>query len=143
MFFILISEMKKPQDAMKAAYTLQISATAFYIAFAVVCYMYIGDSVASPSLSSLPVLWQKIAFGVAIPNFLIAGALYSHTASKLFFVRVFRKSRHLHSNTVFGWAMWTVLILLMSGLAFVLAVGVPIFNYVVGLAASLVSGILD
>jgi amino acid permease len=31
MFFILISEMKRPQDAMKAAYTLQIFATTFYV----------------------------------------------------------------------------------------------------------------
>lgn len=30
MFFILISEMKRPQDAMKAAYALQGFATAFY-----------------------------------------------------------------------------------------------------------------
>ena len=30
MFFILISEMKRPQDAMKAAYTLQGFATTFY-----------------------------------------------------------------------------------------------------------------
>lgn len=72
MFFILISEMKKPQDAMKAAYTLQIFATCFYIAFAVIAYIYLGDLVASPSLISLPPLWSKIAFGVAIPNFLIA-----------------------------------------------------------------------
>jgi len=138
MFFILISEMKKPEDAMKAAYTLQSFATLFYICFAVVCYLYLGDSVASPAFSSLPILWQKIAFGVAIPNFLIAGALYAHTASKLIFVRLFRNSRHLHSNTVVGWSSWTFLIIIMNGAAFVLAVGVPIFNYIVGLAASLV-----
>ncbi len=30
MFFVLISEMKRPQDAMKAAYSLQIFATTFY-----------------------------------------------------------------------------------------------------------------
>jgi amino acid permease len=30
MFFVLISEMKRPQDAMKAAYSLQIFATSFY-----------------------------------------------------------------------------------------------------------------
>lgn len=171
MFFILISEMKKPQDAMKAAYTLQIFATCFYIAFTVVAYIYLGDMVASPSLISLPSLWSKIAFGIAIPNFLIAvssyhlflfippflsrcyyccfgsradpenvvqGALYSHTASKLIFVRFFRNSQHLHSHTFLGWGTWTLLILIMNGGAFVLAVGVPIFNYVVGLGASLV-----
>jgi hypothetical protein len=30
MFFVLISEMERPREAMKAAYTLQIFATSFY-----------------------------------------------------------------------------------------------------------------
>ncbi|KAI9708213.1 MAG: hypothetical protein M1820_004167 [Bogoriella megaspora] len=137
MFFVLISEMKRPQDAMKAAYTLQGFATTFYVVFAVVVYVYIGPSVSSPALSSLETKWMKAAFGIAIPNFLIAGSLYSHTASKLFFIRIFRNSRHLHSHTKTGWLVWVALIVLANGAAFVLAVGVPIFNYLVGLAASL------
>jgi len=137
MFFVMVSEMKKPQDAMKAAYTLQGFATTFYAVFAAVTYVYLGNSVMSPSFSSLETKWQKAAYGIAIPNFLIAGALYAHTASKLVFVRIFRHSRHLHSHTVLGWGTWTVLILIMNGAAFVLAVGVPIFNYLIGIAASL------
>ena len=129
--------MKHPRDAMKAAYTLQIFATTFYAVFAVVTYIYIGPNVASPSFSSLPLKWQKAAYGVAIPNFLIAGSLYSHTAAKLLFVRFFRKSKHLHSHTVLGWSVWVLLVVLMNAAAFVLAVGVPIFNYLIGIAASL------
>lgn len=137
MFFILISEMKRPQDAMKAAYTLQGFATTFYVVFAVVMYVYLGPTVASPAFSSLPPKWAKAAYGIAIPNFLIAGSLYAHTAAKLFFIRFFRNSKHLHEHTVLGWGVWTLLIVLMNGAAFVLAVGVPIFSYLVGLAASL------
>jgi len=137
MFFILVSEMKRPTDAMKAAYTLQSFATIFYTVFAAVVYVYVGNGVASPSFSSLPDVWQKAAYGVAIPNFLIAGALYAHTAGKVFFVRIFRNSRHLHEHTVAGWTTWVVLILAVNVAAFVLAVGVPIFNYLIGLAASL------
>ena len=137
MFFILISEMKRPQDAMKAAYTLQAFATTFYVAFAVVMYVYLGPTVASPAFSSLPPKWAKAAYGIAIPNFLIAGSLYAHTAAKLFFIRFFRNSKHLHEHTFLGWGVWTLLILIMNGAAFVLAVGVPIFSYLVGLAASL------
>ncbi|KAI0015983.1 transmembrane amino acid transporter [Xylariomycetidae sp. FL0641] len=137
MFFVLISEMKRPQDAMKAAWTLQIVATAFYIVFASVTYWYIGSRVSSPSLLSLNPLWAKIAFGIAIPNFFIAGALYSHTAAKLVFVRMFRHSRHIHSHTMAGWSVWTILILLANVAAFVFAVGIPIFNYLVGITASL------
>lgn len=137
MFFILISEMKHPTHAMRAAYTLQIFATTFYVVFAVVTYIYIGPKVASPSFSSLPPKWEKAAYGIAIPNFLIAGSLYSHTAAKLLFVRFFRKSRHLYTNTVLGWSVWFGLVFIMNAAAFVLAVGVPIFNYLIGIAASL------
>ena len=137
MFFILVSEMHHPQHAMRAAYVLQFFATTFYTVFAIVMYVYIGPTVASPAFSSLPIKWQKAAYGVAIPNFLIAGSLYSHVAAKLLFVRFFRHSKHLHSHTVIGWGTWILLITLMNGAAFVLAVGVPIFNYLIGIAASL------
>ncbi|KAJ9138706.1 Transmembrane amino acid transporter [Pleurostoma richardsiae] len=137
MFFILISEMKDPRGAMRAAYTLQGFATTFYVVFAVVTYYYIGSEVASPSFSSLPTKWAKAAYGIAIPNFLIAGSLYAHTAAKLVFVRLFRRSRHLHQHSVLGWSVWVALVLLANAVSFVLAVGVPIFNYLIGIAASL------
>lgn len=124
---------------MKAAYTLQITATSYYVVFAAITYVYIGSTVASPSFSSLPPVWQKAAYGIALPNFLIAGSLYSHTASKLVFVRIFRRSKHLHSHTILGWSVWALLILLMNSAAFVLAVGVPIFNYLIGTAASVLA----
>ena len=137
MFFILISEMKHPSHAMRSAWVLQTFATGFYVVFAAVVYVYVGSEVESPAFTSLPVKWRKAAYGIAIPNFLIAGSLYSHTAAKLLFVRFFRKSRHLHSHTVLGWGVWTILIVLMNAAAFVLAIGVPIFNYLIGIAASL------
>ena len=137
MFFIMVSEMRRPQDAMKAAYTLQISATTYSAVFAAITYIYLGNTVLSPSFSSLQPIWQKAAYGVALPNFLIAGSLYAHTASKLVFVRIFRRSRHLHSHTVLGWGTWVALVMVMNGAAFVLAVGVPIFGYLIGVAARL------
>lgn len=140
MFFSLISEMRHPRQAMRAAYVLQGFSTILYLVFAVVTYVYISPDVASPSLLSLPPRWAKAAFGVALLNFLVAGALYTHTAAKLVFVRLFRgrrAARHLHEHTAVGWAAWLLLVLLANGAAFVLAVGVPVFNYVVGLGASL------
>lgn len=123
MFFILISEMRDPRGAMKAAYTLQGFATTFYVVFAIVVYYYIGNEVASPAFSSLPTVWAKASYGIAIPNFLIAGSLYAHTAAKLVFVRMFRRSRHLHEHSVLGWSVWVGLIVVANGAAFVLAVG--------------------
>lgn len=129
--------MKRPQDAMKAAYTLQGFAIVYYTVFVVVTYVYLEPGVASPAFSSLPVKWQKATYGIALPNFLIAGSLYAHTSAKLFFIRLFRNSIHLHEHTLIGWGTWTISIVVLNGAAFVLAVGVPIFTYLVGIAASL------
>lgn len=122
---------------MKAAYTLQGFATSYYAIFAAVVYAYIGADVGSPAFESLAPTWKKAAYGAALFNFWVAGSLYAHTASKLCFVRIFRKSRHLHSHTVTAWGTWTFLVVLFNAAAFVLAVGVPIFNYLIGIAASL------
>lgn len=137
MFFPIISEMDNPRDAPKAAWCLQTVATTFYAVFAIVIYIYVGDTVPSPAYSGLSTVWAKAAWGLAVPNLLVAGALYNHTAAKIVFIRLFRGSRHLHDNTLLGWVVWTALVVLMNGLAFVLATGVPIFGYLVGIAAAL------
>ncbi|KAF5382890.1 hypothetical protein D9757_006352 [Collybiopsis confluens] len=113
MFFILISEMRHPQDAMKAAWWLQGFSTVFYTIFAVVMYIYIGNSVASPAFLSLPPRWAKAAFAIALGNFLIA------------------------THTLLGWSIWIFLCLAGTAIAFVLAVALPIFSYLVGITASL------
>lgn len=56
---------------MKAAWCLQGFATVFYCIFSVVIYVYIGSTVASPALLSLPPVWAKITFGIGIGNFLL------------------------------------------------------------------------
>ncbi|KAF7319975.1 Amino acid transporter [Mycena kentingensis (nom. inval.)] len=137
MFFILISEMKKPEDAMKAAWVLQGFSTIFYTVFAVVIYVYIGNTVASPALLSLPEKWSKAAFGIALANFLIAGGLYSHTAAKILFVRWFRHTRHMYHHTLIGWSVWIMLCFTAVTVAFIFSVAVPIFAYLIGIAASL------
>ncbi|KAF8213340.1 transmembrane amino acid transporter protein-domain-containing protein [Mycena galopus ATCC 62051] len=137
MFFILISEMKEPADAMKAAWCLQGFSTLFYTVFAVVIYVFIGNTVASPALLSLPESWAKASFGIALGNFLIAGGLYSHTAAKIVFVRCFRHTKHMYTHTILGWVVWVALCVAAVAVAFILAIAVPIFSYLIGIAASL------
>jgi len=137
MFFILISEMRRPQDAMKAAWCLQGFATVLYTVFSIVIYCLIGSTVQSPALFSLPPKWAKATFGIALGNFLLAAALYAHTASKLVFIRIFRHSRHLHEHTVLGWVIWTTLCFATVGIAFLFSVAVPIFSYLIGITAAL------
>ncbi|KAJ7130091.1 transmembrane amino acid transporter protein-domain-containing protein [Mycena crocata] len=136
MFFILISEMRVPDDAMKAAWCLQGFSTLFYTIFAIVIHVYLGP-VASPALLSLPESWAKASFGIALGNFLIAGGLYSHTAAKIVFVRYFRHTKHMYTHTVLGWVVWIALCVAAVAVAFILAISVPIFSYLIGIAASL------
>lgn len=137
MFFILISEMREPQDAMKAAWCLQGFATIYYVIFSVVIYVYIGSTVASPALLSLPPIWAKAAFAVGLGNFLVSGALYTHTAAKLVFIRFFRHSRHVYSHTLLGWIVWVALCVAAVAAACILAIAVPIFSDLIGIAAAL------
>lgn len=60
--------MEKPEDYPKALYLLQVLDTIMYVIAAVVIYVYGGDNVASPALSSTSPLIQKIAYGIAIPT---------------------------------------------------------------------------
>lgn len=137
MFFILISEMRRPEDAMKAAWCLQGFATVFYAVFSIVMYVYIGNTVQSPALFSLPPAWAKATFAIALANFLFSAGLYTHTAAKLVFVRIFRHSEHVYSHTLLGWTIWTLLCFAGVAIAAILAIAVPIFSYLIGIAAAL------
>ena len=140
---------------MKAAWALQGSSTIFYIIFSVVIYVYLGSTVQSPALLSLPPVWAKITFAIGMVNFLMyahgytaasghryshycsAGALYAHTAAKILFMRIFRGTHHIRSHTLLGWAVWATLCFVAVAVAFVLAAAVPIFSDLTGIAASL------
>ena len=118
--------MKVPRDSKKSAWALQIFSTTWYVVFAVVSYCYLGSAVQSPSFLSLSGVWAKLAWGLALPNFLVAGALYNHFAAKMLFVRMFRESRHLTENTMVGWGVWILLLAVANACGFVLATGVPV-----------------
>jgi hypothetical protein len=66
-----------------------------------------------------------------------AGGIYSHTGAKILFVRLFRRTPHLHTHTLTGWIVWIILCILAVGIAFVLAVAVPIFSYLNSLTSAL------
>ncbi|KAG1788314.1 transmembrane amino acid transporter protein-domain-containing protein [Suillus plorans] len=136
MFFILISEMRKPEDAMKAAWCLQDFAPVFYVVFSGVMYVYIGNTVQSPVLFSLPPVWAKAAFAIALPNFLLS---VMPCSAKLVFVRYFviqsTSIRIPYSGGRFG--LCCVLQAQRSAMAAILAIAVPIFSYLIGITAAL------
>ena len=92
---------------------------------------------ASPSLGSAGDVVKKVAYGIGLLGLLVSACLYVHVAAKYLFVRILRQSRHLQSNSLVHWSVWLGCTASMCVVAFILASGIPIFNYLLALAGSL------
>lgn len=136
-FLPVISEMKRPRDYNKAVYLCMGIVTASYLSFSLVVYRWCGKWVASPSLGSAGDTIKKVAYGIGIVGLLVSACLYIHVAAKYIFVRVLRHSKHLQSNSLVHWSVWLACTLGMSVVGFLIASGIPIFNYLLALAGSL------
>lgn len=132
-----MSEMRRPRDYNKAVYLCMGIVTASYLTFSLVVYRYCGKWVASPSLSSAGDTVKKISYGIGLLGLLVTACLYVHVAAKYLFVRILRNSQHLQKNSVVHWGVWFACTLTISVVGFLLASGIPIFNYLLALAGSL------
>ncbi|PNS21536.1 hypothetical protein CAC42_895 [Sphaceloma murrayae] len=134
-FMPVISEMRNPKACKKSLYLCMAIVTASYLSFSLVVYRWCGTWVAVPSLGSAGPTLKRVAYGVAILGLLVTASLYSHVACKTLFVRILRNSKHLQSNSWTHWLTWLGCNVGLGIVAFVIAGGVPIFNYVLSLAA--------
>jgi len=129
------------QDFPKALYFLQISDTTLYLIVGVVVYAYTGENAVSPALGNTGVTLQKIAYGIALPTIMIAGAINGHVCAKLVFVRIFRRngvaSKHMTSNSFTGWATWIGICVAIWAAAFLIAEVIPFFNDLLGVISAL------
>lgn len=135
-FFGFQSELADPRDFTKALFLLQGFDVTFYLIVSVVIYCYAGENVQSPALLSASPTVAKVAFGLAIGTIVIAGVVLGHTAVKYVYVRVFRGTRHLNSNSLVSNGTWTLLALVAWVLAWIIAEAIPVFNDFLGLLAS-------
>ncbi|KAI1120776.1 transmembrane amino acid transporter [Nemania abortiva] len=136
-FLPVISEMKRPRDYNKAVYLCMGIVTASYLSFSLVVYRWCGKWVASPSLGSAGDVVKKVAYGVGIAGLLVSACLYVHVAAKYLFVRILRNSKHLQQDGAVHWSVWLLVTSGMSVVSFLIASGIPIFNYLLALAGSL------
>lgn len=132
-----MSEMRNPKEYSKAVSWCMGIVTAAYLSFSLVVYKYCGQWVASPSLGSAGPMVKKIAYGVGLIGLCVSGALFVHVSAKYAFVRILRKSKHLQANTAVHWCTWFACVGSMSIISFLIASGVPIFNYLLSLAGSI------
>lgn len=136
-FLPVISEMRRPKEYSKAVYVCMGFVTASYLSFSLVVYKYCGQWVASPSLGSAGPVLKKAAYGVGITGLCVSAALYVHVGAKYLFVRILRNSKHLQKNTVVHWGVWLGCTVALVVVSFLVASGIPIFNYILALAGSL------
>lgn len=135
-FFGFQSELADPRDFTKALFLLQGFDISFLLVVAVVIYRYAGANVQSPALLSTSPTVAKVAFGLALGTIVIAGVVLGHTAVKYVYVRIFRGTRYLNSNSLVSNGTWALLALVAWALAWVIAEAIPVFNNFLGLLAS-------
>lgn len=136
-FLPVISEMKRPKDFNKAVFVCMGFVAASYTSFSLVVYRWCGQWVASPSLGSAGPVLKKVSFGIGLVGLLVSAALYVHVAAKYLFVRFLRNTDHLQRNSVVHWATWLGCTFGLTIVSFLIASGIPVFNYIVGLSGSL------
>ena len=138
-FFSFISELKKPEEYYKSLFLLQGADTTMYLLVAAVIYAYAGSDVVSPALGSSSPLFQKIAYGIAIPTIVVAGVINGHVAAKYIYVRMYRGTDMMSKKTFKSYGMWALISLVLWIVAWIIAEAIPVFNDLLGLISSLFS----
>ncbi len=117
-----IAEMKNPKDFPKALWAVTICEMVVFTLCGALMYHWVGNQyMTAPAFGSLQEPYKKIAFSFAIPTIVFLGSLYSSVSARFVFFRIFRNSKHLHSNTVVGWATWVAILAATWVLAFIIA----------------------
>ncbi|GAB5590318.1 hypothetical protein Unana1_05218 [Umbelopsis nana] len=132
-----IAEMKNPADFPKALYACTVAEFILFTVPGVVIYYYLGQYTVAPAFAGLQPVYKKIAFTVALPTIIVIGVIYANITAKYLFNRILRNSRHRYSNTWQGWGLWTVLIIIVWVIGFVIGEAVPFFGDLLSLISSL------
>jgi hypothetical protein len=111
----------------------------------------------APAFGSLRPPYQLAAFSFALPTIIFLGSLYAvrlhycylflvfffsdypikSVSARMIFFRLFKNSRHLHSNTVTGWSAWVGILAASWAVAFVIAEVIPFFSDMLSLMCTL------
>ncbi|KAI0343711.1 hypothetical protein BDW22DRAFT_1356239 [Trametopsis cervina] len=136
-----IAEMKNPKDFPKALWAVTIAEIIVFTLCGALMYHFVGNQyMTAPAFGSLQPVYKKIAFSFAIPTIVFLGSLYSSVSARFVFFRLFRDSKHRHSNTVVGWATWCGIVAATWVAAFIIAEVIPFFSDMLSLMSSLFDG---
>ncbi|KAJ1709123.1 amino acid transporter [Aspergillus flavus] len=136
-FFPIIAEMRDPRHYTKSLVACQTVVTVIYVTIGIVVYYYCGSYVASPALGSAGRLIKQIAYGISLPGLLASATICTHLASKHFFVRMLRGSKHLVANTLVHWGTWIGCVLGVAVVAYIIASAIPNFDSLISFIGAL------
>ncbi|KAF5640658.1 neutral amino acid permease [Fusarium sp. NRRL 52700] len=132
-YFPIIAEMREPEHYTSALIWSQSIMTAVYIVVGVIIYCFIGSGVASPALGSAGPKMKKVGYGLALSGLLVSAMIVTHLSAKYIFLRVLRKSDHLHRNSLIHWGTWLGCIGGITIIAYIIASAIPVFDPLVSL----------
>lgn len=126
LFPTFIAEMERPQDFPKALAVLTGISAFLFIVPPAIGFRYLGQYATAPAFGSLGVVaYKKASFAFVIVPTLVIGVIYANVSAKFIFGRLMGRSRHAHSNTVVGWAVWVGVMAFIWVVAFVFAEVIP------------------
>lgn len=126
LFPTFISEMERPQDFPKALAVLAGISAFLFIVPPAIGFRYLGQYATAPAFGSLGVeVYKKSSFAFVIVPTIVIGVIYANVSAKFIYFRVMGTSRHAHSNTVIGWGVWILVMIIIWIIAFIFSEVVP------------------
>lgn len=126
LFPSFIAEMERPQDFPKALAVLTGISAILFIVPPAIGFRYLGQYATAPAFGSLGVVsYKKASFGFVIVPTLIIAVIYANVTAKFIYTRTMRNSKHAHSHTVIGWAVWGLVMVGIWLLGFVFSEVIP------------------
>lgn len=137
--YSFMAEMHTPKDYVKSIWALGLIEILIYTLTGAIIYAFVGSDVKSPAILSGTHTVTRVAFGIALPVIFISGSINTTVVGKYIMGRAFPKSELRYVNTKKGWAVWLVLIAVLTLIAWVIAEAIPFFNALLGIISSLFS----
>lgn len=135
--FSFMDEMHTPKDFVKSIWWLGMIEIVIYTVTGALIYVFVGQSVESPALLSAGDMLSKIAFGIALPVIFISGSINGTTVGRYIHARVYKDSVIRFINTKMGWITWSVLIAIITLLAWIIAEAIPFFSDLLSICSCL------
>ena len=140
-YFQVMAEMDKPQDFRKSLIATNITMSSLYMVVAIVIYYFAGADVGSPALSSAAPLFAKLSYGIATPTIIVAGVIAGLLACKRiqawYWESVKKEPKGADEKTFRSWISWFGIVVILWGLAFILANVLPYFSPLLALIAAI------